>query len=66
MLTDYKICAEKGKYKLVFDSDAKSLGGEGRITKKIYSSKLLPSHGKKYSLVVNLPPYSFIYLEKVE
>ena len=65
-LTDYKICAEKGKYRLVFDSDAKSLGGEGRITKKVYSSKLLPSHGKKYSLTVNLPPYSFVYLEKVE
>ena len=66
MQSDYKICAEKGKYKLVFDSDAKSLGGEGRITKKVYTSKLLPSHGKKYSIVVNLPPYSFIYLEKVE
>lgn len=65
-LNDYRVCAEKGKYRLAFDSDAKSLGGEGRITKKLYSSKLLPSHGKKYSILLSLPPYSFVYLEKID
>lgn len=64
-LRDYKICAEKGKYRLVFDSDAKSFGGESRVTKKLYSSKLLPSHGKKHSLVVSIPKFTCLYLQKI-
>lgn len=65
-LENYRIGAEKGKYKLVLDTDAKSFGGGGTVTKKQYTSKLAPSHGKKHSLTVSIPKFTCLYLEKVE
>ena len=65
-LEGYRIGAEKGKYKLVLDTDAKSFGGDGKVIKKIYNSKLAPSNGKKHSLSVNVPKFTCLYLEKFE
>ena len=65
-LQDYRIGAEKGKYKLIFDSDAKSFGGCGKVVKKVYTAKLAPANGKKHSLTVSVPKFSFLYLEKFE
>ena len=64
-LTNYKVGAEKGKYRLVFDTDAKSFGGEGKVTKKLYTSKLAPANGKKHSFTVNIPKFTCLYLEKI-
>ena len=65
-LENYRFGAEKGKYKIVFDSDAVSLGGNGKFKKRAYSTKNLPSHGKKQSLCVDIARLSFVYLLKTE
>ncbi len=65
-LKNYKIGIEKGKYRLVFDTDAKSFGGEGLTLKKQYNTKLSPSNGKKHSLIVTIPKFTCFYLEKTE
>ena len=65
-LENYRFGAEKGKYKIVFDSDAVSLGGNGKFKKRAYSTKNLPSHGKKQSLCIDIARLSFVYLLKTE
>ena len=65
-LEGYRIGCEKGKYKLVLDTDAKSLGGSGKVVKKTYLSKLTPANGKKYSISVTIPRFTCFYLEKTE
>ena len=64
-LVDYRVGAQKGRYRLVLDTDAKSFGGSGKIVKKQYSAKLLPSSGKKHSLTVTIPKFTCFYLEKI-
>ncbi|MBE6842701.1 MAG: 1,4-alpha-glucan branching protein GlgB [Ruminococcus sp.] len=53
---------EKGKYKLVFDSDAKEFGGSG-VAKKIYISDDKKMHGYDQSISLTLPPLSVMYLK---
>ena len=65
-LENYRIGCEKGKYRLVLDTDAKSLGGSGKVSKKQYASKLAPVNGKKYSISVSIPKFTCLYLEKTE
>ena len=65
-LENYRFGAEKGKYKIVFDSDAVSLGGNGKFKKRAYSTKNLSSHGKKQSLCIDIARLSFVYLLKTE
>ena len=64
--TNYRIGVHKGRYKVVFDSDAVSFGGKGTFSKKTYSPKSVPSHGKRQSISVNVARLSFVYLLKVE
>ena len=63
---NYKIGVGKGKYKVVFDSDSVSFGGKGTFVKKTYSSKNIPSHGKRQSITINVARLSFVYLLKVQ
>ena len=53
---------EKGKYKVVFSSDPVKYGGEGKMTKKVYSAVNKPSHGKQYSLQLGMPKFTCVYL----
>ena len=62
----YRLGIEKGKYKVVFCSDDKKYGGEGLLTKKTYATVKKPSHGKEYSLEINLPKLCCLYLERIE
>ncbi len=62
---DYRIGVEKGKYQVVFSSDAAKYGGSAQFKNRIYNAKKKLSHGKPYSISVNVAPLSFIYLEKV-
>lgn len=62
----YRLGIEKGKYKVVFCSDDKKYGGAGLFTKKTFSTVKKPSHGKEYSLELNMPKLTCIYLIKTE
>ena len=52
----------RGKYKIIFSTDDKKYGGEGKLTKKTISTVNRPSHGKQYSLPVPMPKMTCIYL----
>ncbi|MBE6840013.1 MAG: 1,4-alpha-glucan branching protein GlgB [Ruminococcus sp.] len=61
--TDYKIgVPKKGRYKLIFNSDAIEFGGSG-ITQKSYTSKHYSMHGFDDSISLTLAPLSVIYLK---
>lgn len=63
-LHNYCIGAEKGKYRIVFDTDKKKYGGEGKLKKRVFYTRKRTSHGKPYSLVVDIPKLTCIYLKK--
>jgi 1,4-alpha-glucan branching enzyme len=60
---DYRIgVPAKGRYKVVFDTDAKEFGGEG-LSAKSYKSDAVPMHGFDDSIALTLPPLSVQYLK---
>ncbi len=60
---DYKIgVPKKGRYRLVFNSDAKEFMGSG-IADVLVSTMNLPMHGSDYSISLKLAPLSVMYLE---
>ena len=61
----YLLGVEKGKYKIIFDSDDKKYGGEGLLKKKTYVTVQKPSHGRELSIELNMPKLTCLYLEKI-
>jgi len=60
---DYRIGVPfKGKYKLVFNTDAVEFGGSG-ITEKSFKSESIGMHGFDESISMTLAPLSVIYLK---
>lgn len=62
----YRLGIDKGKYKVIFDSDDKKYGGDGALKKKTYVTVKKPSHGKEYSIQLNMPKLTCLYLVKVK
>ncbi len=61
--TDYLLGVNKrGKYKIVFSSDDTKFGGEGKLNKKVLTAVKRPSHGKEYSVPINVPKLCCLYL----
>ena len=54
----------KGRYKLVFNTDAVEFGGSG-ITEKTFKTDSVPMHGNDNSITMTLAPLSVIYLRYV-
>ena len=61
----YRLGLEKGKYKVVFNSDAERYGGGGTIRKTVYNTEKTYSHGKEYSISFDLPKLTCVYLKKI-
>ncbi|MBE6861300.1 MAG: 1,4-alpha-glucan branching protein GlgB [Ruminococcus sp.] len=60
---DYKIgVPQKGRYKLVFNSDAVEFGGTG-VTEKSFKTSRFAMHGFEDSISMTLAPLSVIYLK---
>ena len=55
----------RGKYKILFCSDDKKYGGEGKLTHKTLHTVRHPSHGKAYSLAIPVPKLTTLYLAYV-
>ena len=62
-IKDYRIGIRQGKYRLAFNTDMKSYGGCGKKIRKVYSTQKIASHGKEYSITVDIPRLSCIYLK---
>ena len=61
---DYKIGIHKGKYRVVLNTDDKAFGGEGKLRKKVFSTRKQTSHGKAYSVSLDIPRLTCMYLIK--
>ncbi|GAB5400245.1 MAG: 1,4-alpha-glucan branching protein GlgB [Aureisphaera sp.] len=56
---------EKGKYRLIFNSDEPQYSGSGFDVKKQYSSEEIPWQFREQSALFNLPPLAMIALKRV-
>ncbi len=61
----YRLGVDAGEYKIILNSDEAKYGGTGLIKKKSYKAVKKPAHGSKYSIMLNLPKFTGIYLEKL-
>ncbi|MBO5927237.1 MAG: 1,4-alpha-glucan branching protein GlgB [Clostridia bacterium] len=62
--SNYRLGVYKGEYKIVLCTDDKRFGGQGIITNKKLKASKKTVHGKDYSIKLNLPPFSAVYLSK--
>lgn len=63
-LHGYGIGIAKGKYRIVFNTDSKKFGGEGKLKKRVFYTKKQLSHGKDYTLEIDIPKLTCMYLIK--
>ena len=49
-----------GKYKEIFNSDAKEFGGEGRTNSRVKASKKIEWDERENSIEIHIPPMSFM------
>ena len=61
----YRLGLEKGKYRLIFNSDAERYGGGGTMRKMVFNTEKTYSHGKEYSIQFDLPKLTCVYLKKI-
>lgn len=61
---NYTFGQHEGSYKKVFCSDAVKYGGSGKFGKRIYRTKRRQSHGREYSLTVDIPKLACLYFIK--
>ena len=59
---NYGIGVDGKEYELVFSSEEKLYGGQGRFRKKKFTSVKKPSHGKQRQIRIDIAPLSFMYL----
>ena len=62
----YTLGIEKGKYRIVFNTDSVRYGGNGGMKKRIFTATKTPSHGKEYSIRFDLPKLTCVYLTKID
>ena len=51
------------KYEIVFNSDLEKYGGKNSLNQKLYSPSKKSCNSKPYSLEIDLPPLSILYLK---
>ena len=61
----YRLGVPKGKYKVIFSTDNPKYGGEGEMSKRIFNTERKQSHGKEYSIKIELPKLTCVYLQKI-
>ncbi len=60
----YRIGIDQGSYRIVFNTDNKAYGGDGKIKKRIFKTRKQTSQGKDYSIFIDIPKLSCMYLKK--
>ncbi len=61
---DYTLGMDKGKYRVIFNSNMIRYGGSGAFRKRVLKTKKVYSHGKEHSIKFDLPKLTCIYLIK--
>ena len=63
-LLGYKVPIEKGRYRLVFNSEEKAFGGSGKLRKKVYLTEKQTGGNGEYYVKLNIPRLTCMYLKK--
>lgn len=64
---DFKVgVSQPGKYRELFNSDAKQYGGSNQIISKYLFSNPNPMHGLNHSIQGKIPPLGFVIYKKVK
>ena len=58
---NYRFGQHEGKYVKALSSDSVRFGGSGKFLKRVYATKKRKSHGKEYSLTMDIPKLSCLY-----
>ena len=61
---NYTFGQHKGRYIKVFSSDEPKFGGFGTLKKRVVTTKKRKSHGKEYSITLDIPKLSCLYFIK--
>ncbi len=61
----YRLGLPEGEYKIILCTDDKRFGGQGVVTKKILKTAKKSAHHRQRSVVINLPKFTGMYLEKI-
>lgn len=61
---NYRFGQHRGRYRLILDTDKKAFGGEGKFRKRILKTKKISSHGKDYSITLDIPKLACMYFIK--
>ena len=61
---NYRFGQHAGKYIKIFDSDSTKFGGEGKFRKRVLVTRRKKSHGKEYSLTLDIPKLACLYFIK--
>lgn len=61
---NYTFGQHEGKYRLILNSDRKVFGGEGTLSKRVFYTKKIASHGKENSLTMDIPKLACLYFIK--
>ena len=60
----YTLGVEKGRYRVIFNSDSIRYGGSGAMKKRVFYTEKAFSHGKENSIRFDLPRLTCVYLIK--
>lgn len=63
-LCGYKVPIDKGRYRLVLNTDDKAFGGSGKIRKKVYLTEKQTGGNGGYYVKINIPRLTCMYLKK--
>ncbi|MBQ8229516.1 MAG: 1,4-alpha-glucan branching protein GlgB [Clostridia bacterium] len=61
----YRLGVPKGKYRMLFNTDAIRYGGGGTLKKRVFNTAKSYSHGKEYSIEFNIPKLTCVILQKI-
>lgn len=64
-LKDYRFGIDKGKYEVIFNSDAKKFGGNGTLKKRIFKTWKPSGNGQEYFISIDIPKLTCMYLKKI-
>ena len=63
---EYRVGVDNpGFYAEVFNTDDRDFGGSGVVNEKVFTAEEIPFHGRKYSVVLRLPPLGGIIFKRL-
>ena len=60
----YRLGVSKGEYKTLLNTDSIKYGGRGYSKKSSFRTAKKPAHGREYSINIDLPRFTGLYLVK--